>query len=37
MKKMNVKMEEGIHYNKSSLKNQFALRALGGYYLIISE
>lgn len=36
-KKMNVKIEKGIHYNKNSLKNQFTLRDLDGYYLIISD
>ncbi|HLR00313.1 MAG TPA: VOC family protein [Sphingobacterium sp.] len=35
--KMKAKIEEGIHYNNNSLKNQFTLWDLDGYYLIISE
>jgi hypothetical protein len=36
-KKLRANIEKEIHYNKNSLKNQFTLRDLDGYYLIISE
>ena len=36
-KKLNANIERAIHYNKNSLRNQFILRDLDGYYLIISE
>lgn len=36
-KKLNANIEKGIHYNENSLKNQFSLRDLDSYYLIISE
>lgn len=36
-KKLNANMEKEVHYNANSLKNQFTLRDLDGYYLIISE
>ncbi len=34
---LNANIEREIHYNPNSLKNQFTLRDLDGYYLIISE
>jgi len=36
-KTLNVDIEKEIHYNENSLKNQFILRDLDNYYLIISE
>lgn len=36
-KKLNANIEQEIHYNENSLKNQFILRDLDNYYLIISE
>lgn len=36
-KKLDANIEREIHYNENSLKNQFALRDLDNYYLIISE
>lgn len=36
-KKLKANIEKGIHYNENSLKHQFVLRDLDGYYLIISE
>ena len=36
-KKLNANIEKEIHYNDNSLKNQFILRDLDNYYLIISE
>jgi len=36
-KKLNVPFEKEIHYNENSLKNQFIIRDLDSYYLIISE
>ena len=36
-KKINAHIEKEIHYNNNSLKNQFILRDLDNYYLIISE
>lgn len=36
-KKLKANIEKEIHYNENSLKNQFTLRDLDGYYLIISE
>ena len=36
-KKLNANIEREIHYNENSLKNQFVLRDLDNYYLIISE
>lgn len=35
--KLNANVEKEIHYNENSLKNQFTLRDMDGYYLIISE
>ncbi len=35
--KLNTNIEKEIHYNENSLKNQFTLRDLDNYYLIISE
>lgn len=34
---LNATIEKEIHYNENSLKNQFILRDLDSYYLIISE
>ena len=36
-KTLKANIEKGVHYNENSLKNQFTLRDLDGYYLIISE
>jgi len=36
-KALKANIEKEIHYNENSLKNQFTLRDLDGYYLIISE
>lgn len=36
-KKLNANIEKEIHYNQNSLKNQFILRDIDNYYLIISE
>lgn len=36
-KKLNANIEREIYYNENSLKNQFILRDLDNYYLIISE
>jgi len=36
-KELNANIEKEIHYNENSLKDQFTLRDLDGYYLIISE
>lgn len=36
-KQLNANIEKDIHYNENSLKNQFILRDLDNYYLIISE
>lgn len=36
-KTLKVDIEKEIHYNENSLKNQFTLRDLDDYYLIISE
>ncbi len=36
-KTLKASIEKEIHYNKNSLKNQFILRDLDNYYLIISE
>jgi catechol 2,3-dioxygenase-like lactoylglutathione lyase family enzyme len=36
-KALQADIEREIHYNENSLKNQFTLRDLDGYYLIISE
>lgn len=36
-KALKANIEKGIHYNENSHKNQFALRDLDSYYLIISE
>lgn len=36
-KTLKVDIEKEIHYNENSLKNQFILRDLDNYYLIISE
>ncbi len=36
-RKLHAKIEKEIHYNENSLKNQFTLRDLDNYYLIISE
>lgn len=36
-KKLNANIEKEIHHNEISLKNQFTLRDLDNYYLIISE
>ncbi|GAA4793896.1 hypothetical protein GCM10023231_22800 [Olivibacter ginsenosidimutans] len=35
-KKLKANIEKEIHYNENSQKNQFTLRDLDGYYLIIS-
>src|SRR5690606_20250552 len=35
--KLNANVEKEIDYNENSLKDQFTLRDLDGYYLIISE
>ncbi|WP_257668826.1 VOC family protein [Parapedobacter tibetensis] len=35
--KLNANIQKEIHYNENSLKNQFTLRDLDDYYLIISE
>jgi len=35
-KTLQAGIEKEIHYNENSLKNQFTLRDLDGYYLIIS-
>lgn len=37
VKRLKVNIEKEIHYNENSLKNQFTLRDLDGYYLIVSE
>jgi hypothetical protein len=34
---LNANIEKEIHYNENSLKNQFILRDLDNYYLIVSE
>lgn len=34
---MKANILEGIHYNENSLKNQFILRDLDNYYLMVSE
>lgn len=36
-KTLEANIEKEIHYNKNSLQNQFILRDLDNYYLIISE
>lgn len=36
-KTLEAHIEKEIHYNKNSLQNQFILRDLDNYYLIISE
>lgn len=36
-KTLKADIEKEIHYNENSLKRQFTLRDLDGYYLIISE
>jgi catechol-2,3-dioxygenase len=36
-KGLNATIEKEIHYNENSLKNQFTLRDLDNYYLIVSE
>lgn len=36
-KTIKAHIETAIHYNENSLKNQFTLKDLDGYYLIISE
>ena len=36
-KTLKASIEKEIHYNENSLKNQFILRDLDNYYLIISE
>lgn len=36
-KKLKANIEKEIHYNENSLKNQFTVRDLDGYYLIISD
>jgi hypothetical protein len=36
-RKINATIEKKIHYNENSLKNQFILRDLDNYYVIISE
>ena len=36
-KMLKANIEKEIHYNENSLKNQFILRDLDNYYLIISE
>lgn len=36
-KSLKVGIEKEIHYKENSLKNQFTLRDLDDYYLIISE
>lgn len=36
-KALKANIEKEIHYNENSLKNQFILRDLDNYYLIISE
>lgn len=36
-KTLEAHIEKEIHYNEYSLKHQFALRDLDGYYLIVSE
>ena len=35
--KLMANIEQEIHYNKNSLKNQFILRDPDGYYIIVSE
>ena len=35
--KLNATIEKEIHHNENSLKDQFILRDLDNYYLIISE
>lgn len=35
--RIEAKIEKEIHYNENSLQNQFILRDLDNYYLIISE
>lgn len=35
-KKLKANIEQEIHYNENSLKNQFILRDWDGYYIIIS-
>ena len=35
--KINAKIEKEIHYNENSHRNQFILRDLDNYYIIISE
>ncbi|MGO3807447.1 MAG: VOC family protein [Sphingobacterium sp.] len=34
---LNARIEKEIHYNENSLKNQFIVRDLDNYYLIISD
>lgn len=36
-KELKANIEKEIHYNENSLKNQFTLRDLDGYYLMISD
>lgn len=36
-KNLNTVIEEEVHYNENSGKNQFILRDLDNYYLIVSE
>lgn len=36
-RKINANIEKEMHYNENSLKNQFILRDLDNYYIIISE
>jgi predicted enzyme related to lactoylglutathione lyase len=36
-KKLGASIEQEIHYNENSLKNQFILRDLDGYYVMVSE
>ena len=36
-KKLRANIEKEIHYNENSLKNQFIIRDLDNYYIIISE
>ena len=34
---LNAAIEKGIHYNDNSMKYQFTMRDLDGYYIVISE
>ncbi|MGO1521135.1 MAG: VOC family protein [Sphingobacterium sp.] len=36
-KALNADVEQAIHFNENSMKNQFTMRDLDGYYIIVSE